>query len=122
MAKLLEKDGAQMAAALVSIAIPLKRFVDDEEFVRVFRESTQKGVANNLTSIITIYADLVPLLFGDKHLKDTLSILAVIEGKTVKELLKMNGTEMIADAMLAWKEQIAPFFLRLGVSVGGTQL
>lgn len=120
MAKLLEKDGAQMAAALVSIALPLKRFTEDEEFVRVFRESTKKGVANNLTSILTIYADLVPLLFGDKHLKDTLSILAVVEGKTVKELLKMNGTEMLADALNAWKEQIAPFFMRLGVSVGAT--
>jgi hypothetical protein len=60
---------------------------------------------------------MAPLLFGDKHLKDTIQILATVEGKTTKEMLRMNGVELFRDAMDAWKEQIGPFFTQLGVSV-----
>ena len=47
-----------------------------------------------------------------------MEILSVVEGKTVKELLEMNGTELIADAMKAFNEQLKPFFTQLGISVG----
>ena len=118
MAKLMEKNGAEMAAALVSIAAPLKRFMDDPEFDKAFKVATKKGVDTKMTDVLQIYAELVPQLFGEKHLNDTLSILAVIEGKSVSEMLKMNGTEMLADALEAFDKQVKPFFMRLGVSVG----
>lgn len=121
MAKLLDKNGAEMAAALVSIATQLKHFMDDDEFSKAFKKATKQGIDSGASDLLTVYVDLVPLLFGEKHLQDTLSILAVIEGKTVKEMLKMNGTELIADALQAWKEQLVPFFTRLGLSVGTTQ-
>ena len=117
MAKLMEKNGAEMCAALVSIAAPMKAFLNDKEFSDTFRECTKKGVRNQLEGFATIYADMVPLMFGDKHLKDTLTILSVIEGKSVKELMKMNGVELLKDALGAWKEQIQPFFTQLGLSV-----
>lgn len=119
MAKLLEKNGAEMAAALVSIAAPLKRFMEDEEFEKAWKNATKKGVKTGMTDVLAIYAELVPLLLGDAHLKDTMAILAVIEGKEIKELLKMNGTELIEDALKAFNEQIKPFFMRLGLSAGG---
>lgn len=115
--KLLEKTGAEMCSALVSIAGPVRHFLDDPEFGEAVRESTKKGVRSQMEGILNIYADLAPLLFGDKHLKDTIQILAVVEGKTVKEMLKMNGVELFRDAMDAWKEQIQPFFQQLGVTV-----
>lgn len=117
MAKLLEKNGAEMCAALVSVAGSVRSFLDDQEFKNTFIECTKKGADNGLESILTVYSDLTPLLFGEKHIKDTLSILAVIEGKTVKEMMKMNGTDLLIDALNAWKEQIAPFFTQLGVSL-----
>lgn len=116
MAKLLEKNGAEMCAALVSIAAPIKHFIEDQEFAETFRQCTEKGANNKLQSILTIYADMIPLLFGETHLKDTMAILAVVEGKSVNQLLKMNGTELLADALAAWKEQIQPFFTRLGLT------
>ena len=61
---------------------------------------------------------LKKLLFGEEHLQDTMQILSVIDGKTVKELLEMNGTELIADAMKAFNEQLKPFFTQIGISVG----
>ena len=118
MAKLLEKNGAEMCAALVSIAGSLKRFMDDDDFDKAWKNATKKGLQTGMTDILTIYADLAPLMFGDKHLKDTLAILATIEGKTVKELLAMNGTELLADAFKAFNEQLKPFFTQLGLSVG----
>ena len=121
MAKLLEKNGAEMASALVSIAATLKKFMDDEEFDAAWKKATKNGIEQGLTDVLAVYTDIVPLLFGDKHLRDTMAILSVIEGKTVKELLAMNGTEMIADAITAFNEQLKPFFLRLGISVGVKQ-
>ena len=118
MAKLLEMNGAEMASALVSSAGTLKKFMDDEEFMRAFNEATKDGMKKNMHDVLKIYANLMPLLFGEKHLKDTVSILAAIEGTTASKMLKMNGAELLGDALKAWKEQIAPFFLQLGLSVG----
>jgi hypothetical protein len=119
MAKLLEKNGSEMCAALVSIAAPLKRFIDDAEFDKAWKKATKKGLQTGMSDILQIYADIAPLLFGENHLKDTMAILAVIEGKTVSELLAMNGTELLCDALKAFNEQIKPFFMQLGISVGG---
>lgn len=116
MSKLLEKNGAEMCAALVSIAVPIKNFLEDDEFAKLFKEKTKEGVTNRAENMLDVYSSLAPVLFGDVHLKDTLAILAVIEGTTVSKLLKMNGTEMLKDALEAWQTQIAPFFSRLGLS------
>ena len=110
MAKLLEKNGAEMCAALVEIAASLKRFMDDEEFDKAWKIATKKGLKTGMSDVLRIYADLAPLMFGEKHLPDTLSILSVIEGKPVKELLAMNGTELLADTLSAFNEQLKPFF------------
>ena len=118
MAKLLEKNGAEMCAALVTIASTLKRFMDDEEFNRAWKKATKNGVDKGMTDVLEVYVDLVPLLFGEQHMKDTMQILSVIEGKPIKELLEMNGTELISDAINAFKEQLTPFFQQLGLSVG----
>jgi len=116
MAKLLEKNGAEMASALVALTTPLRNFMDDAEFSEAFKECTKKGVRTRSTDILQIYTTLVPHLFGDKHLKDTLQILAIVEGTTVSAMLKQNGTDLMADALKAWNEQIKPFFMRLGLT------
>ena len=121
MAKLLEKNGAELCAGLVTIAGTLKRFMDDTEFDKAWKRATKTGVNKGMTDVLEIYVDLVPMLFGEKHLNDTMQILSVIEGKPIKELLEMNGTELIADAIAAFKEQLTPFFQQLGVSVGMKQ-
>ena len=118
MAKLLEKNGAEMCAALVSISSALKRFMDDEAFDKAWKDATRKGSQLGMTDVLKVYVDLVPFIFGEEHIKDTMSILSVIEGKTVKELMKMNGTELISDAIKAFNEQLKPFFTQLGISVG----
>lgn len=116
MAKLLEKNGAEMATALVSLATPLKNFMDDAEFVEAFKECTKNGLQAKAHDILQVYVTLIPLLFGEKHLKDTLQILSIIEGTSVQKMLKMNGTDLMADALEAWNGQLKPFFMRLGVS------
>lgn len=121
MAKLLEKNGAEICAALVNIATPLRRFMEDPDFDKAWKNATKKGLQTGMTDILKIYAELTPQLFGKKHLKDTLAILAEIEGKTVQEMLAMNGTDLLADALQAFNEQLKPFFLRLGISAGMKQ-
>lgn len=121
MAKLLEKNGAEMCSALVSIAASIKRFMDDEAFDRAWKKATKKGLDAGMTDILQIYAELAPFLFGENHIKDTIGILSVVEGKPVNDLLAMNGTELLGDALKAFNEQIKPFFMQLGISVGMKQ-
>ena len=118
MAKLLEKNGAEMCSALVEIAGALKRFMADPEFDKAWKQATKKGLKTGMSDVLTIYADIAPMLFGKYHIKDTMLVLSVIEDKPVKELLSMNGTELLGDALKAWNEQLKPFFLQLGVSAG----
>lgn len=115
--KLMEKNGAELCASLVAIATPIRNFIEDQELLDTWKRCTEKGVRNKLQGFLMIYADMVPLLFGDRHLRDTLAILAAVEGTSVKEMLKMNGADLMADALKAWNEQIQPFFTRLGLSV-----
>jgi len=117
MAKLLEKNAAELAAALVSISGPIKNFLQDDAFMKVFRERTKDGVRKRTTDVLAVYSDLVPLLLGEKHLPDVLQILAVVEGEDVKAMLTKNGVEVLQDALIAWQTQIAPFFTQLGLSV-----
>ena len=121
MAKLMEKNGAEICACLVNISAPLKSFINDPEFDKAWKKATKKGLRTGMTDVLQIYAELAPLIFGDKHLKDTLTILAEIEGTSVQEMLKMNGADLLADAMQAFSEQLRPFLLRLGISAGGKQ-
>ena len=109
MAKLLEKNATEMASALIAIAGPLQNFMDDPEFMKAFASCKK-------SETIKIYTVIVPHLLGKKHFKDTLKILSIVEGVSVDKLLKMNGTELIADAFEAWNEQIKPFFTQLGLS------
>ena len=121
MAKLLEKSGAEIMESLVNIAIPLKRLMDDEAFVTAWKDATVKGVKTNATDILKIYVEIVPILLGKEHLRDTLAILAEIEGTSVSKMLKQNGTELLGDLLRAYKEQLEPFFIQLGLSVGVKQ-
>ena len=95
MAKLLDKSGIEMANALVSLAKPIRNFLEDKEFLDAFEKCTRNGALNKMHDIAQIYVDLVPILLGDKHIRDTLAIIAIVEGTSVKKLLDMNGTEML---------------------------
>ena len=117
MAKLLEKNCAEMATALISLCGPIRNFLEDEEFMEAFREKTKDGIKSRISDVLKVYIDLTPLLIGEKHLPDTLMILATVEGKDPKEMLLMNGTDVLADALLTWHAQIGPFFTRLGLTV-----
>ena len=117
--KLLEQSAAEMAAHLVELAAPVKNFLDDDEIRETWVECTKQGVKNKLESILVVYADMAPLIFGEKHLKDLLRILAAVEGKSVSEMLEMNGAELMKDTLAAWNDQIKPFFTLLGFTDSG---
>ena len=102
---------------IVAIAEPIGNLVNDEELFDAMKRCSSRGdparPALNSTKIgqfLNMYSALVPLLFGEKHLKDIVKITSVIEGVPVKTLLEMPGIDLINDVREAWKEQIAPFF------------
>ena len=111
--KLLEQNGAEMAATLVALAGPIRSFLDDDQFVAAWEECTKEGVRSRAGDVLKIYAAMSP---HKKHLKDTVAILAAVEGKSVRDMLEENGAELIADALRAWAEQLQPFFTQLGIT------
>ena len=66
--KLMEKNGAELCAALVSIAAPIRSFIEDQELLDTWKHCTERGIVNKLQGFLMIYADMVPLLFGEKHM------------------------------------------------------
>ena len=122
MAKLLEKSGSELLASLVNIAAPIGNLIQDDVLCKAIVdciEKLDKETAaikrNNIAVMMTLYADIVPLLLNEKHTQDIMLILSEVEGCTVKEMLAKNGADLVADAIAAWKEQIGPFARRAGL-------
>lgn len=121
MGKLLDKTGAELFASLVNIAAPIGNLVKDEKLFKAITESVQSWTTgelrhNNLAFVMNLYSGVVPHLFNEEHLKDVMLILAEIEGTSVGDMLKMNGADLVGDAVKAWKEQIGPFAERAGLT------
>jgi hypothetical protein len=120
MAKLLEKTGAEIFASLVNIAKPIGNITQDESVFTAISDCIKKISAspirdNNLAFMMMLYADLAPILFNEAHMKDILLILAEIEGCSIQDMISMNGADLVADAVKAWKEQLGPFLERAGL-------
>ena len=121
MPKLLEKTGAELFASLANIAAPVGNIAKDEALFSALADCIRSNAAsplrnNNLVFLMSLYADLAPLLLTDAHMQDIVAILAEIEGCDAKEMLGMNGADLVADCVKAWKEQLGPFFERAGLS------
>lgn len=118
MAKLLEKNGAELMASLVNIARPVGNLAEDEELFEKLdlKKIPAHAKKNKLAFVMFLYSDVVPILLGSKHLKDIMQILAEIEGKSIKDMAGMGGAELIEDAINAWREQIGPFFKLSGLT------
>lgn len=117
MAKLIDQNAAELAGTLVSIAGAIKSFVEDEAFMTALSDASNKQVNGRTHAALVFLSDLTPYILSDKHLKDTIAILAAIEGEDPKKMLKKNGAEVLKDAIAAWNGQLKDFFLQLGVSV-----
>ena len=81
MAKLLDKTGAELIASLVNIAEPVGNIAKDDELfqglvdcLKNFQEKHPTARNNNLVFLMTLYADMVPMLFGEKHLQDMMKL------------------------------------------------
>lgn len=115
MTKLLEMDTNQLWGALVSLAAPLEALCSDERVYEMAKEYRERVKESRLpvVSMCCFMAQLLPLLLND-HKADTLTILSIIEGKSISELARMNGAQLALDVYNAWKRELEPFFTRFG--------
>lgn len=116
MKKLTELNGWELMQTLAELAEPVGNIVNDESVWECFKECTKNGVGiktnNSFRFLLKTYAKLAPLLLGDGHRKDTLSILAAVEGKPLNEIMQMNGAELLKDFSSAYKGVLEPFFTK----------
>ena len=114
MKKIVEMDALELSSLLIEIAEPIGNLADDDEVFECFRKCTTRGLKlkqrDGLHFILKTYSKLIPLLLGEKHKRDTLRILAAIEGKSVNEIIHMNGKQLIDDFRAAWEDKLEGFF------------
>ena len=118
--KLSELNGWELMGRLADLAEPIGNLTNDDLFWDTFTECTKRGVSlkqkDGLRFILKAYGKLIPILMGEDHRKDTIRILAAVEGKSVPEAMKMNGKQLFQDFLDAYKENIEPFFTRSALS------
>ena len=118
--KLKDMDAWEMMGALAELAEPVGNLARDEAFWSAFEECTKRGVRlrqkDTFRYILQAYAKLFPLLMNEEHRRDTFRILAIINGKTVEQVAKMSGPEMLEEARAVFSETLIPFFTLSGLS------
>lgn len=120
MAKLADKTAWDLMATLTEMAEPVGNLVNDDNFWDVFAQCTQKGVGlkqkNTLRWFLSTYAELFPVLMGEEHRLDTFRILAYCAGKSVEEVARMNGMELLDLVKGVYRDTLLPFFTSSGLS------
>lgn len=120
MAKLKDMTAWELMGALAELAGPVGNLANDDEFWDAFKECTKKGVGlkqkDGLRFFLQAYGGLFPILMREDHRRDTFHILAILEGKSIEEVARMNGEELLETVKSAWKEVIVPFFTSSGLS------
>ena len=121
MAKLKDANAWEMMSKLAELAEPVGNLAKDDAFWDVFTECTKRGVSlkqeNTFRFLLIAYADLWPILMSDEHKVDTFRILAIVEGKTLEQVARMNGKKELFDSVKdVFNETILPFFTYSGLS------
>lgn len=119
-AKLKDLPAWEMMGALAELAEPVGNLARDDAFWDAFTECTKRGVRlkqkDTARYILQAYGALFPILMNEQHRMDTFRILAIINGKTVQEVAKMRGAEVLAEAKAVFEETLIPFFTLSGLS------
>ena len=119
MRKLSELNGWELMTALSEIADPVGNLVNDDAFWECFVVCTKRGIGikqkDTLRFLLQTYAKLVPILLKE-HKDDTFKILSVVEGKPIKEVMEMEGPELLNDIKEAFVTNLAPFFTKFAHS------
>ena len=112
--KLSEMTTKQFASAVCSMAIPMQNIAKDEEINRAFSAISGKGESGSDMTVLQkggLLLELVPLLL-EKRFYDTVSIISVMTGKSVKEVEAQNGMQTLKDIRSFWDDDFACFFGR----------
>lgn len=114
MRKLDDLTTAELMAVLADIAEPVANFAEDDEFFELFRKYTARGMLlkqrDTSRFLMRTYGRLVPMMIGEKHINDTMRILAAVTGTSVKEMMAMKGKQTIMLLKEAMNEYLTPFF------------
>lgn len=118
--KLKDAQAWDMMGRLAELAEPVGNLTRDDAFWDVFVECTKRGVGlkqkDTFRFLLLAYADLVPMLMSEEHRADTFRILAIVEGKTVEQVARMNAQELWQSVRDAFREVVIPFFTSSGLS------
>lgn len=121
MKRFVELNALEMMSALAALAGPLGNLAEDDELWECFQECIEKRLtlkkSERLRFGLKSYAKIAPLLLSKEHIQDTLTVASIIEGKPVKEMGEVLGSDFIFDLMEAWKKELLNFFIKCGILV-----
>lgn len=109
--KLSEMNSTELCTALCALAEPVRRLAEDDEVADALRRMAGNKAARTVMGrlIGAAYADFVPLLLK-KHKSDTFAVLSILTGKTVEELEKQNGFQLMKDVRSVFNSELIRFF------------
>lgn len=96
--KLSDMNTRELKNALLAITAPASVIVQSEAFVACMKKLSEAKKANATVGQLggIFMAEVVPLLL-DQHEHETFSILAVLTGKPVEEIMAQNGMQTIKE-------------------------
>lgn len=109
--KLSEMNSKELCTALCVLAEPVGRIAADDEVADALKRMAENKANHTVMGrlIGTAYADFVPLLLK-KHKDDTFAVLSILTGKTVEELEKQNGFQLMKDVRSVFNSELIRFF------------
>lgn len=99
MRKISEMDMQEFPAVLCKIAPCAERLFSDKAVCDAFDKMGEymKEGQTAKTGFSLFALLLIPVLMNEKHIEDTYSILAAIEGVDVQKMKKLNGVKTTGD-------------------------
>lgn len=107
--KLSEMNTEQMADAIVALADPMANITRDDELNKELSALAKKKGGTLLEQISYLFVPLVMAMLK-RHRSDTYVVLAVLTGKTVKEIAEQKGLQTVKDAKECFDKELLDFF------------
>ena len=104
MKKIHEMNASELTALICRIAEPAERIFTDGAVINAL-DTMRTRVPEDVTielAFSLFVREVVPVLTGESHRKDTYAIMAALCEQTIEEVLERNGIEMMRDMFVVF--------------------
>ena len=106
----------QLADALLIIAEPVGRLMEDEKLIKYIDSFGKKNTGKTMLAVISdALTSALPLLLKD-HREDIYKIISALTGKSIMDIRNQPGVRTIMDVRQIWDKDLQDFFTQFAAS------